>query len=344
AGRKVAGKVSADPKKFGLFAISLAVHGAIAGAMLAFVPALTASEDGQLDSDMTKSLIATLAVAQDREEKAQAADKAENTTADHQGGTGSRSAGEEGKIGSQTSTQTNRHYAVSGGGERMLSRADAIKDAQTFGMAGMLASLEDSRNAPTAIWGDVATGPDALTANGNMWGAEPGEASGLGGLGLSGIGEGGGSRGWGVGLGTIGTVDHGSGTCTSGDCQGFGAFSGRLPGTYTPKARSGMRQGKTDVTGRLPPEVIQRIVRQNFGRFRACYESALRTNPNLEGRVAVSFVIGSDGVVGSASNAGSSLPDSGVVNCVVKGFYGLSFPQPDGGVVRVSYPITFSPN
>jgi hypothetical protein len=344
AGRKVAGKVSADPKKFGLFAISLAVHGAIAGAMLAFVPALTASEDGQLDSDMTKSLIATLAVAQDREEKAQAADKAETTTADHQGGTGSRSAGEEGKIGSQSSTQTNRHYAVSGGGERMLSRADAIKDAQTFGMAGMLNSLEDSKNAPTAIWGDVPTGPDALTANGNMWGSDPGEASGLGGLGLSGIGEGGGSRGWGVGLGSIGTVDHGSGTCTSGDCQGFGAFSGRLPGTYTPKTRSGMRQGKTDVTGRLPPEVIQRIVRQNFGRFRACYESALRTNPNLEGRVAVSFVIGSDGVVGSASNAGSSLPDSGVVNCVVKGFYGLSFPQPDGGVVRVSYPITFSPN
>jgi len=43
------------------------------------------------------------------------------------------------------------------------------------------------------------------------------------------------------------------------------------------------------VNGRLPPEVIQRIVRQNFGRFRNCYESSLRTNPSLTGRVAVKF-------------------------------------------------------
>ena len=226
----------------------------------------------------------------------------------------------------------------------MLSRADAIKDAQDFGMAGMLASMQDSKNAPTAIWGDVATGPDAMTANGNMWGAEPGEANGMGGLSLSGIGEGGGSKGWGVGLGEIGTVDHGSGTCTGPNCQGFGAFSGRLPAGYKPKSPGGMRQGKTDVTGRMPPEIIQRVVRQNFGRFRGCYESALRTNPNLEGRVTVAFVIGSDGAVGSASNAGSTLPDSAVVACVVRSFYGLSFPQPDGGVVRVTYPIAFTPN
>ena len=39
--------------------------------------------------------------------------------------------------------------------------------------------------------------------------------------------------------------------------------------------------GATSVSGRLPPEVIQRIVRQNFGRFRLCYENGLRSNPNL---------------------------------------------------------------
>jgi hypothetical protein len=36
------------------------------------------------------------------------------------------------------------------------------------------------------------------------------------------------------------------------------------------------------------------------------------------------------------------LPDSEVVSCVVGAFYGLSFPSPEGGVVRVSYPIVFS--
>ena len=91
-----------------------------------------------------------------------------------------------------------------------------------------------------------------------------------------------------------------------------------------------------------PPEVIQRIVRQNFGRFRLCYENGLRSNPNLTGTVSVSFVIGVSGSVGSVGGGGS-LPDSGVVSCVTKAFYGLSFPQPEGGVVKVTYPIAFSP-
>ena len=101
--------------------------------------------------------------------------------------------------------------------------------------------------------------------------------------------------------------------------------------------------GMTSVSGRLPPEVIQRIVRQNFGRFRACYEAGMRNNPNLAGRVAVNFVIGRDGSVGQANNAGSDLPDSAVVSCVVRAFYGLSFPAPESGIVTVSYPIAFAP-
>ena len=59
--------------------------------------------------------------------------------------------------------------------------------------------------------------------------------------------------------------------------------------------------------------------------------------------VTVGFVIDASGAVSGVSNAGSSMPDSGVVNCVVRSFGGLSFPQPEGGVVRVTYPISFSP-
>ena len=91
------------------------------------------------------------------------------------------------------------------------------------------------------------------------------------------------------------------------------------PGTAASAARTRpappqVRMGATSVSGRLPPEVIQRIVRQNFGRFRLCYENGLRNNPNLQGRVAVRFVIGRDGAVsnvaqrrlGSARTAASS--------------------------------------
>jgi hypothetical protein len=37
------------------------------------------------------------------------------------------------------------------------------------------------------------------------------------------------------------------------------------------------------------------------------------------------------------------MPDGGVVSCTVRAFYGLSFPQPEGGIVTVVYPIMFSP-
>jgi hypothetical protein len=97
------------------------------------------------------------------------------------------------------------------------------------------------------------------------------------------------------------------------------------------------------VNGRLPAEVIRRIVRQNFGRFRMCYEQGLARNPNLEGRVGVRFVIGRDGSVSNVGNGGSDIPDSGVVSCTISAFYGLSFPQPEGGIVTVTYPIMFSP-
>jgi hypothetical protein len=95
--------------------------------------------------------------------------------------------------------------------------------------------------------------------------------------------------------------------------------------------------------GRLPPEVIQRVVRQNFGRFRLCYENGLKGNPALAGRVAVKFVIDRSGAVATTADGGSQLPDASVVQCVVRSFGNLSFPQPDNGLVTVVYPLVFSP-
>jgi hypothetical protein len=178
-----------------------------------------------------------------------------------------------------------------------------------------------------------------MSARGNMWGDAIGDSFGAGGLGLSGLGEGGGGRGEGIGLGGVGTIGHGAGT---GNGQGFGSGHGKLTGGHQTRVPQ-LRQGSTTVNGRLPPEVIQRIVRANFGRFRLCYENGMRTNPNLQGRVAVKFVIDRNGAVSTAADGGSDLPDQGVVGCVVRGFSNLSFPQPEGGIVTVIYPIIFNP-
>lgn len=99
----------------------------------------------------------------------------------------------------------------------------------------------------------------------------------------------------------------------------------------------------TDEHGRLPPSVIQKIVRANYGAFRKCYEAGLARNVNLQGKVVVRFVIERDGSVGDVANGGSDLPDQEVQTCIVDAFRGLTFPQPRNGIVTVVYPIMLQP-
>jgi hypothetical protein len=247
-------------------------------------------------------------------------------------------------MGSTTTHLTGNRWGAQGPKENPdphLARQAALLDAANFGLVGMLnAGVGGDPNAPTTPFGrDDSLGNDLLSANGNMWGRDIGESAGAGGLGMTGTGQGGGGLFEGVGLGSINTIGHGGG---GGDGQGFGNGHGHIGGTHHVKSPQ-VHIGTTTVSGRLPPEVIQRIVRQNFGRFRLCYENGLRNSPNLGGRVAVRFVIGRDGAVSNVGNGGSDLPDSAVVSCVVRAFYGLSFPQPENGIVTVTYPIVFTP-
>jgi hypothetical protein len=212
-----------------------------------------------------------------------------------------------------------------------------IDAARSFGMIDLLGSLSSSMGGTSSPFArNEALGHEASDAEGNMFGDEIGESGGNG-LRLSGLDNGGGGHGLGVGLGGIGT-------CGTGNCgpSGFGNSVGRLGREHKTSAPV-IHVGATQVSGRLPPEVVQRIVRQNYGRFRMCYENGLRANPNLTGRVTARFVISREGSVSNVQNGGSDLPDSGVVSCVVQAFYGLSFPTPEGGIVSVSYPIMFSP-
>jgi hypothetical protein len=108
----------------------------------------------------------------------------------------------------------------------------------------------------------------------------------------------------------------------------------------------------TRVRCRLPPELIQRIVRAQFGVLRNCYEAGLARNPKLEGRVATRFVIGRDGKVSQVSplplgasesaKSADAMPDPEVLRCIVAVFSALEFPPPEGGIVTVTYPIVFA--
>jgi Mg-chelatase subunit ChlD len=71
-----------------------------------------------------------------------------------------------------------------------------------------------SRKPPAVAPGASKTtdsGSDPIVARGSMWGEAIGESFGAGGLGLTGIGEGGGGDSEGIGLGSVGTIGHGAG-------------------------------------------------------------------------------------------------------------------------------------
>lgn len=350
AGKAVFGRFNIDGQVLPYQGLSTAIHLGLLAAMAFFMPPLGSTDEGSISAEQQYILQTKLdqLAEKELERKEEMAADANKQPEDRPGGTGAAAIGESGAMGSQTSRNTGGRYAIEGPKDNTdvhVARAAALRDAASFGMIGLIQSgLGGDPNAPIASFGRPdSLGNDDKSALGNMWGNTIDESAGAGGLGLTGVGEGGGSRYEGIGMGSVGTVGHGAGL---GKDQGFGpgggSSFGRTGRTHAASAPR-VRNIGTQVSGRLPPEVIQRIVRQNFGRFRLCYENGLRNNPNLQGRVGVRFVIGRDGAVSSVANGGSDLPDSAVVSCVVRAFYGLSFPQPEEGIVTVTYPIMFSP-
>ena len=223
------------------------------------------------------------------------------------------------------------------------SRRTELTLAGEFGMVGLLASgsASDPR-APTSAW---ARAESSGSPAGTLFGSETwGSGGDLFGLvpsaGLDGLG--GGGPGAGIALGRVGTF--GKSDSGGGFGCGCGAGSSGAYGRAHSPSLFGLRfvEGNPSVSGRLPPEAVQRVVRANAGRYRACYEAGLARDPSLEGRVTVKFVIDRSGAVGVAQDGGSDLRDAGVVACVVRAVLGLSFPTPEGGVVTVTYPLVFS--
>ncbi len=327
--------------------MSALMHGALIASLAFFLPAMKGTDGETIDRDQAAAMAPYLTAIAERE--AERRDEPAEAPQDRSGGNGGAAKGESGTLGSQVAPARDARYAVRGAPDNVdphLARQRALLEVTTMGLIPILEG--SAENAPTAAWGARdASGKDPKSALGNMWGSSLDDALGLGGLGLSGAGESGGGTCEGcIGLGTNGVLGHGLGDGTGPSIGngpgGMGHGHGLLPSTYTPKGVS-MRVGETVVNGQIPAEVIQRIVRQNFGRFRMCYEDGLRTNPSIGGRVAVKFIIDRQGAVSLASDGGSDLPDQAVIGCVVRGFQNLSFPEPKGGVVKVTYPIVFTP-
>lgn len=217
-----------------------------------------------------------------------------------------------------------------------VARQAALVDAKEMGMIGLLNSgAGGDPNAPTAPWGrEDSVGGDPMSARGNMWGDSIGDAYGAGGLGLTGIGEGGGGNGEGIGLGSVGTLGHGAGA-GRGQGMGSGGGMGRLS-----SPRSAVAITSNVLSGRLPPEVVSRILRARQGSLGACYDAALKSNPTLSGDLTFEFVIDATGAATDVRNPGAA---DAVGACMTKVLAATSFPAPEGGTVRVSATVKLTP-
>jgi hypothetical protein len=330
--------------------LSFVGHAAIVASLAMFMPKMNADDAEGISREQLLSMRAMMdasAVRDVEEIKNLDPASAEPTGGGSKGGEPHQ--GESGAAGTTKPVTTNGHMAFKGSDDHIvLSRTEELTLAREGGFIGMLTSGAP-KTGPTSPWAtETQLGQDVENKLGAMFGADPDDAMGIG-LGLWGTGEGGGGKGKGIGIDGVGSTVGGGGGGPGkwgigpGDNGGIGIGHGPGRGGHITKPPSVRPPPTIETNGRLPAEVIQRIVRQNFGRFRMCYEAGLRGNPSLTGRVVTKFVIGRDGAVAQASDAGSDLASQEVINCVVRSYNALSFPQPEGGVATVVYPITLSP-
>lgn len=329
--------------------LSFVGHAAIVASLAMFMPSMAADDAEGISREQVLKMQAMLNASAEREQeqlKNLEASSDDPTGGGSQGGEPHK--GDSGAAGTTKPVKTSGHMAFKGSDDQArLSRSAELELAATGGFVGILrAGVPES--GPSSPWAtETQLGQDADNKIGAMFGADANDAMGYG-LGLWGVGEGGGGKGEGIGIDGVGnTVGGGVGGpgkwgYGKGDKDGWGNGRGPGGGGHVAKAPI-IRNPQIETNGRLPPEVIQRIVRQNFGRFRLCYESGLRANPGLSGRVVTKFVIGRDGAVAQAQDAGSDIASQEVVSCVVRSFNNLSFPQPEGGIATVTYPIALSP-
>lgn len=140
-------------------------------------------------------------------------------------------------------------------------------------------------------------------------------------------------------LGAGNRVDGAGGYGTKGKGGGQAGYGKMTMVGSTGAAPVGLSQEATVDTG-LDRDAIAAVINRNLGQVRFCYEQGLQSDPNLNGRVAVDFTIGGNGMVKVASVANSSLNSKTIEDCIMMRLKSWKFPLPQGGVdVKVSYPF-----
>jgi len=137
----------------------------------------------------------------------------------------------------------------------------------------------------------------------------------------------------------------GLGSLKKGEGAGKAAAEGTAVKEREVRGNVGVRGGG-DVggTGEFDAATVQRQIKQRLKSITRCYESELRKNPSLAGKVTVTFTIQERGNVTDAKASENTTGSPAVADCVTRTISRFRFnPGPDGGSVTFRYPFVFQP-
>ncbi|GEM_PF-6031340 len=226
-------------------------------------------------------------------------------------------------------------FAPDSGNSNSMDKGNGISKGQAVGMAMQQGLLNQATAMNSMLAAAAAINTDNIEwstfdPNGQMLAGTyllgqtgaPGGADGLGFEGISGFGPNGSKNG-----GVVGKASA--------------EFKARL-GDHKERAVP-VKPGKLIVEGTIEKRIIQKVVRDHQGEFRACYERELNKIKGLNGRVVLFWLITPQGSVQKAIVKETSLKNEAVEQCLIKSVNHWRFPAPKGGgIVAVEYPFVFN--
>jgi TonB family protein len=243
---------------------------------------------------------------------------------------GAKAKDKEGKFGKKDAKKDEADPSKKGAHRVDVNKREEDRKKVDAAISSLFGNMS---GAASNIFGPGGLGTGINNALGGMkGGAGLGDAHGVGGLGSRGTGPGGG--GTGLGLGGLGTKGSGRGA------GGYGSID--LGGHG--KGDTRVVPGKTTVQGACETSVVAKAIDRHSNEIRYCYEVELNKDPNLYGKVSVTFLIDAAGGIGDASVQQSTLNNNNVEQCMLSRIRRWRFPQPKGGgQCVINYPWIFKP-
>jgi outer membrane biosynthesis protein TonB len=209
---------------------------------------------------------------------------------------------------------------------RKAARAAAVaKAVQSKGILKVLGAL-----GPGTGGGAVA---DVFGAGGGMTDVAS-ALSGAGGVAVAtDPGAGGGRKGGGQG----GAASIGDLATSGGGAVGYGAKSEvKVTGSVAAE------EAEVD-SAEIDQAKLASFIKARMGLIKACYENALKRNPNLKGKISIRFTILETGGLADLETVANTMGSADVASCILSTMRSWRTQFKPSGPVTVEYPFVFSP-